>query len=107
MIAQLGVEDVVKPKLTLRQAITGGVELVASGQVEVGMFNISEVLPVKGVTLVGPLPPQLQSYIVFAAAVRAGSTAPSPAQAFIELMAAPAAREQWKAGGLESMRSGS
>jgi molybdate transport system substrate-binding protein len=107
MIAQLGVEDAVKPKLTLRQAITGGVELVARGQVEIGMFNISEVLPVKGVALVGPLPPQLQSYIVFAAAVHAGSAAPSPAQAFIEVMSAPAAREHWKAGGLESMRSGS
>jgi molybdate transport system substrate-binding protein len=71
------------------------------------MFNISEVLPVKGVALVGPLPPQLQSYIAFAAAVRAGSAAPSPAQAFIEVMSAPAAREHWKAGGLESMRSGS
>ena len=107
MIAQLGVEDAVKPKLTLRQAITGGVELVARGEVEIGMFNISEVLPVKGVALVGPLPPQLQSYIVFAAAVRAGSAAPAPAQAFIEVMSAPAAREHWKAGGLESMRSGS
>jgi len=53
------------------------------------------------------LPPQLQSYIAFAAAVRAGSAAPSPAQAFIEVMSAPAAREHWKAGGLESMRSGS
>jgi molybdate transport system substrate-binding protein len=107
MIARLGVDDAVKPKLTLMQAIAGGVELVARGQVEIGMFNISEVLPVKGVTLVGPLPPQLQSYIVFAAAVHTGSAASSPAQAFIELMAAPAAREQWKAGGLESMRSGS
>jgi len=107
MIAQLGVDDAVKPKLTLRQAIAGGVELVARGEVEIGMFNISEVLPVKGITLVGPLPPQLQSYIVFAAAVHVGSAAPSPARDFIELMAAPAAREQWKAGGLESMRSGS
>jgi molybdate transport system substrate-binding protein len=107
MIAQLGVDDTVKPKLTLRQAIAGGVELVARGEAEIGMFNISEVLPVKGVTLVGPLPPQLQSYIVFAAAIHGGSAALAPAQAFIELMSAPAAREHWKAGGLESMRSGS
>ena len=104
MIAGLGIGDAVKPKLILRQAITGGVELVAKGEVEVGMFNISEVLPVKGVTLVGPLPTELQSYIVFAAAIHAGSRSTAPAQAFIEVMSDPGAREQWKAGGLESVR---
>jgi molybdate transport system substrate-binding protein len=107
MIAGLGIGDAVKPKLILRQAITGGVELVAKGEVEVGMFNISEVLPVKGVTLVGPLPTELQSYIVFAAAIHAGSRSTAPAQAFIEVMSDPGAREQWKAGGLESGRGGS
>ena len=49
-----------------------GVALVADGAAEIGLFNISEVLPVGGVTLVGP-PPKLQSYIVFAAAIHARS----------------------------------
>ena len=70
-------------------------------------FNISEVLPIGGVTLVGPLPPELQSYIVFAAAIHARSASAAPARALIEAMADPAAREQWKAGGLESVRGGS
>ena len=43
MTATLGVADAVKPKLTLMQAIAGGVALVANGDAEVGMFNISEV----------------------------------------------------------------
>jgi molybdate transport system substrate-binding protein len=107
MIERLGITDTVRPKITLRQAITGGVELVAKGEVELGLFNISEVLPVKGVTLVGPLPGDLQSYIVFTAAIHAGATAPGPAAAFIKLLAAPAAREHWKTGGLESIRGGS
>ena len=107
MTATLGVADVVKPKLTLMQAIAGGVALVANGDAEVGMFNISEVVPVKGVTLVGPLPSELQSYIVFAAAIHAGNTSPAPAQAFIKLLSDPAASEHWKAGGLELMRGGS
>jgi molybdate transport system substrate-binding protein len=51
MFAQMGIAEAVKPKLTLMQAIAGGVALVANGEVELGMFNISEVLPVKGVTL--------------------------------------------------------
>jgi molybdate transport system substrate-binding protein len=106
MLAQLGIADAVKPKLALRQAIAGGVVMVAKGEAEVGMFNISEVLPVKGVTLVGPLPSQLQSYIVFTAAIHAGSISPAPAQAFIKLLCDPGAREHWKAGGLESLAGG-
>jgi molybdate transport system substrate-binding protein len=107
MIDGMGLTEIVKLKLTLRQAIAGGVALVANGEAEIGLFNISEVLPVGGVTLVGPLPPELQSYIVFAAAIHARSASPAPARALIEAMADPATREQWKAGGLESVRGGS
>jgi len=107
MIDRMGLTGIVKRKLTLRQAIAGGVALVENGEAEIGMFNISEILPVGGVTLVGPLPPELQSYIVFAAAIHARSASPAPARALIEAMSDPAAREQWKAGGLESVRGGS
>jgi molybdate transport system substrate-binding protein len=106
MMTQLGVADAVKPKLTLMQAIAGGVDLVAKGEVELGMFNISEILPVKGVTLAGALPTALQSYIVFAAAIHAGSTSVAAAEDYIRLLSAPAAREHWRAGGLESMAPG-
>ncbi len=107
MTAQLGIADAVRPKLTLMQAIAGGVALVAKGEAEVGMFNISEILPVKGVSLVGPLPSELQSTITFAAAIPAGNAAPAPAQAFIKLLSDPRAREHWRAGGLESIGGGS
>jgi len=103
MIEQMGIADAVKPKLTIIQAIDGGVDLVAQGKAEVGLFNISEILPVQGVALVGPLPASVQNYIVFAAALHARSRSPGPAQTFIKLATDPAAREQWKAGGLESM----
>ena len=107
MIAQMGIADAIKPKLTIMQAIDGGVKLVAKGDAEVGMFNISEIMPVKGVKLVGPLPPEVQNYIVFTAAVHAGSSSPEPARAFIRYLSSPAARENWSVGGLESLRSGS
>jgi molybdate transport system substrate-binding protein len=103
MIEQMGIANAVKPKLTIMQAIDGGVDLVAKGKAEVGMFNISEILPVQGVALVGPLPASVQSYIVFAAALHAGSRSPGPAQDFVKLVTDPATRAQWSAGGLESM----
>ena len=103
MIEQMGIADAVKPKLTIMQAIDGGVDLVAKGKAEVGLFNISEILPVQGVALAGPLPASAQSYIVFAAALHAGSRSPGPAQAFVKLATDPATRAQWSAGGLESM----
>jgi molybdate transport system substrate-binding protein len=101
MIEKLGLTDTVRPKLTVKSAIGGGVALVASGTVEVGIFNISEILPVKGVTMVGPLPADLQNYIMFTAAVPVKSTAPEPASAYIKRLADPAARPAWQNAGLE------
>ena len=103
MIAQMGLTETVRPKLTLKPAIGGGVALVADGKADVGFFNISEILPIKGATLVGPLPPELQTYIVFAAAILNSSTAAEPAAAFIGNLAAPAERATWQRAGLEPL----
>ena len=101
MIEKLGMTDTVRPKLTVKSAIGGGVALVASGAAEVGIFNISEILPVKGVTLVGPLPSDLQNYILFTAAVPVKSNAPETASAYIKRLADPAAGPVWQRAGLE------
>jgi molybdate transport system substrate-binding protein len=103
MIDQMGLTETVRPKLTRTSAIGGGVALVANGDAEIGMFNISEILPIQGVTLVGPLPAELQTYIVFAAAIPASNTVPAPAEAFIKALAAPAAREAWVKSGMEPL----
>ncbi len=104
MIEKLGLTDTVLPKLTVKSAIGGGVALVASGAADVGIFNISEILPVKGVTMVGPLPADLQNYILFTAAVPVRSAAPEPASAYIKRLADPAARPAWQHAGLEPAR---
>src|SRR6266404_2362177 len=100
MIEQMGIADVVKRKVTHAYAITGGVNLVADGKVEVGLFIISEILPVKGVTLVGPLPAEFQSYIVFDAAITSDA-ASTAAASFVQALSSPAAREAWMAAGME------
>ena len=101
MIDRMGLTDTVRPKLTRTAAISGGVALIAAGKAEVGLFNISEILPIPGVTLVGPLPADLQSYIVFDAAIPVNDPAPEPAAAFIQALAAAAAAEAWKKSGME------
>jgi molybdate transport system substrate-binding protein len=101
MIERMGLTETLRPKLTRTAAISGGVALVAAGKAEVGLFNISEILPVPGVTLVGPLPANLQSYIVFDAAIPTSDPAPEPAAAFIQALAAPAANDAWKKSGME------
>jgi molybdate transport system substrate-binding protein len=103
MFDRLGIADAVRPKVTLAYAFVGGVERVAHGEAELGLFNISEILPVKGVTLVGPLPPALQSYIVFSGAVHVGSAAPAAASAYLEMLASPPAREAWRQAGFEAL----
>ena len=65
---KLGITDLLKPKLRYG---SGGyiVEPVGRGEVELGLHQISEILPVKGVKLVGPLPPELQKWTVYVGAV--------------------------------------
>ena len=101
MLQQMGIADAVRPKTTLRHAITGGVEMVARGEAALGLFNISEILPVKGITLAGPLPAQVQSYITFAAVVLAGSPSVEQAQAYIRQITDKASAGHWAAAGLE------
>ena len=106
MMVRLGIADAVRPKVTLMFAIGGGVAAVAKGDVEIGLFNISEIVPIVGVTLAGPLPAELQNYLTFAGALHVGSASPEPASAFLRSLSDPTARDAWKAGGFEPLGSG-
>jgi molybdate transport system substrate-binding protein len=66
MFSRLNILEQIKGKATL---VDGGyaVEPVGRGEVELGIHQISEILPVKGVRLVGPLPAEFQRYTVYAA----------------------------------------
>ena len=66
VLQRLGIAEQVNAKAKLGQ---GGyiVEPVGRGEIELGIHQISEILPVKGVKLVGPLPPELQKYTTYVA----------------------------------------
>ena len=103
MFERLGIAEALKPKVMLIYAFAGGVERIADGEAEVGLFNISEILPVKGVTLAGPLPPELQSYVMFSGAVHIGSAAPEIATVYLRALASPDMHGAWRKAGFETL----
>jgi molybdate transport system substrate-binding protein len=100
ILDRLGITGQMRNKLKLGPS--GRVaELVARGEAEMAVQQISELLPVRGAQFVGPFPPELQQYTVFAAGVSAASGNREAAEAFIATLTAPAATALFKANGLE------
>jgi molybdate transport system substrate-binding protein len=104
LLDKLGIAGEVKPKAKL---IPGGAvaEHVAKGEAELGIHQISEILPVKGVTLVGPLPAEIQNYTVYAAGIGAHAKQSAAAKALLKTLTSPAAAEVLKSKGMEPAAS--
>jgi molybdate transport system substrate-binding protein len=93
VLQRLGIAEQVNKKATLGQ---GGyiTEPVGRGEIELGIHQISEILPVKGVKLAGPLPPELQKYTVYVAVPVTDSSKQPVVSDFIKHLTGPAARER-------------
>ena len=76
-------------------------ERVANGEADLVVHQISEILPVKGVKLVGPLPPELQLYTTYTAAVMSGTSNGEIARAWIRYLAGPVGRKAFADRGME------
>ena len=100
LLEQLGIADQVKPKAKLKQ---GGyvADLIESGEAELGIHQISEIVPHKGVTLVGPLPKEIQNYTTYAAGVASGAKDKDAAMALVRFLAGPRTAEILKSKGME------
>ena len=61
LMKQLGIADAMAKKVILKPALDGGVQLVVAGQAEIGIYPASEVAGVKGLTIVGPLPAEINT----------------------------------------------
>ena len=81
--------------------VLGAAEAVARGDAEMGLTQISEILPVAGATLAGPLPGELQVFTQFRAAAAAGSAAPELARAVIAIIASPSSAGTITASGMQ------
>ena len=91
LFERLGVSAAVTPKLKLVGGGLAPVEPVAKGDAEIGLTTISEILPVPGIELVGPLPREIQTFIVFTAAIPANAKEPMAAKALIDFLSSPRA----------------
>jgi molybdate transport system substrate-binding protein len=100
MINRLGLTDALAPKTVF--VTTGfGADLVAHGRADLVMQNLSEIVPVKGVTVVGPLPPSLETYFTYVAAVPTHAASAAQARAFIAYVTRPAALAAWHRAGFQ------
>jgi molybdate transport system substrate-binding protein len=100
VLQRLGIAEAVKEKTVLWP---GGyaAEALVSGRADLCVHQISEILPVQGVTLVGPLPRELQKITTYSAGLLARSATPEAARAFIAFLARPAFKARFTEAGLD------
>jgi molybdate transport system substrate-binding protein len=98
---RFGIGDEIKKKAVLTRGGREAAIEVAEGRAELAIVFISEAAAVKGVRLAGPLPPTLQDYSAYAAAIPLSSTDPAAARAFIAALTSSAMAERWRHNGFE------
>jgi molybdate transport system substrate-binding protein len=104
LFKRLGIADEIKDKSRMIPADpVGGV--VAKGDFEIGFQQISELIPVKGIDIVGPLPPDAQLITVYSAGVAVGAKEPDAGAALITFLASPAAAAAITKSGMEPATS--
>jgi len=101
LFVRLGIADQIKDKLKPLPASNPAAHAVANGEAEIGMTQISEILPYAGAELVGPLPADIQLTTVFSAGVAADSKDAAAAKAFLAFLNSSAAGAVKKAKGLD------
>lgn len=99
-----GIADQIRAKAKLKR---GGyvADLLVSGDAELGIHQISEIVPVKDVVLVGPLPAKIQNYTTYVGAVSATARDAAAAKAFLELLAGPSGAAVLRDKGMEKPAS--
>jgi molybdate transport system substrate-binding protein len=100
MFRKLGIEDEMKGKARQIPATPVG-EIVAKGEAELGFQQISELKPVAGIDIVGPLPDPLQKITVFSAGIATGSKEPEAGKELIKFLGSPAAHDEIVNSGMD------
>lgn len=107
LFERLGVTDQVKPKL--KQTATGVFvgSIIASGEVEIGFQQVSELSQYEGVDYVGPLPAEVQNYTTFSSGILRSAKEADPARALVRYITSPQAGAVYRRRGMEPATVGS
>jgi molybdate transport system substrate-binding protein len=97
-----GILEAIRPRIVVPPPGVPVASLVASGAVELGFQQLSELMNVPGVRVVGPLPPAIQSMTTFSGGIAAGCGNPGAARALLAFMASPALSELKRRQGMEA-----
>jgi molybdate transport system substrate-binding protein len=100
LLEKLGIADQIRPKAKLKM---GGhvADLIVNGEAELGIHQISEIVPVKGVILVGPLPKEIQNTTTYAAGIGASTKEKTAAKELIEYLSGADAAAVLKSKGMD------
>lgn len=98
MLQKLGIANEALPK-SKRFAMVG--PAIASGAVEIGFQQISELLPVKGIDYIGPLPDDIQKVTIFSAGIATGSKEPEAARSLLRFLTSQSVAKTILRTGLE------
>jgi len=100
LFERMGIAAELKPKIRQVQGEMVG-DVVARGDAEIGFQQVSELLPIAGISFLGSLPAEIQQVTVFAAALAVNARQPDAARALIGFMRSPPAMVVFKRTGME------
>ena len=100
LFQRMGIAETIKSQVKQVQGEPAGAA-VARGEAEIGFQQMSELLPVSGIDIVGPLPADIQQITVFSAGLHAAAKQPDAARALVNFLKAPAAAPIIRKKGME------
>jgi molybdate transport system substrate-binding protein len=101
---KLGIAEEMKPKIKRAEGGRGAMELLAKGEVDIGLTFVSEIITEPGVEAVGPLPRDISTPTVLIGFVNTHSKDPETAKALLAFLSGPTAAAVYKARGMEPGR---
>jgi molybdate transport system substrate-binding protein len=98
----LGIAEQMQPKITRAQGGAGAMEMLAKGQVEIGLTFLSEIVDDAGVEVVGILPREISTPTALVGFVSTKAKSPEAAKALLKYLSGPEAAVVYKAMGMQA-----
>jgi molybdate transport system substrate-binding protein len=101
VLDRLGISETVKGKITRGSPTEVIARIVPGKGNDIGVGTVPLIVPDKRLKLIGPLPPELQNYLIYVAAIMKDARSPDAAMDFVRFLGSPSARTAFKAAGAD------